>query len=210
MKRIAFVVAALTAFAISGCPDPARDKAKATVTEAGGTTGGGTTTEGGIALSPSNTDLKFVGAKVTKKHEGTFGTFSGSVAVDNAIEDAVVSLEIDLSTVKTDTERLDGHLKSDDFFDVANHPTARFVTKSIVAEEGGDATHRVTGDLTLRGTTKSVSFPASISLTDDEFTMDAEFSIDRHQWNVSYKGQADDLIRDDVVITVQIAAPRAS
>lgn len=212
MTRIERMLAGILTFGLAlmltGCPNPAKDKAKATVTEAGGAGDDvDPAAKGTIALNPSNTELTFTGAKVTKSHTGTFQKFTGAVSVDDTPESAVVQLDIDLGTVKTDTERLDGHLKSGDFFDVANHPTAQFVTREI---KPADEAYTVTGDLTLRGVTKSVSFPADIEVSDDRFTMQAEFSINRHEWNVSYKGQADDLIRDDVVIKLRLDAPRAT
>ena len=211
MYRIASGLLLSAALILSGCPDPAKDKAKATVTEAGGDATPIEVGEEGIKLTNANTQLEFVGAKVTRSHTGTFEKFSGVVTVDDAPTSAVINFEIDLASVKTDTERLDGHLKSDDFFDVENHPKATFVTRDVSpAPQDVKESHTVTGDLPMRGTTKSISFPANVEVTEDRFSLDAEFSVDRHEWGVSYKGQADDLIRPNVVIKVKIDAARPS
>lgn len=206
------VVAAGLGLVGLGCEDPAANKPKATVSSATPSgTANAATAPGGEALSidAKGSSIGFVGSKVTGSHPGTFPTFSGSVklAGDKA-EGGSVSIEIDVASVKSDDEKLDGHLKGPDFFDVAKFPKATFASTEIKA--GGDkgATHTVTGNLTLHGVTKSVTFPATITVTGDAVSATSEFSINRKDFGIAYAGKADDLIRDDVVLKLSLKAPR--
>jgi polyisoprenoid-binding protein YceI len=106
--------------------------------------------------------------------------------------------------------KLTEHLKTPDFFDVAKFPDAKFVSTEIRA--GGDkgASHTVTGNLTMHGVTKSVTFPATIAVTADTASVDSDFSINRKDFGINYAGAADNLIRDDVVIKLTIRATKAS
>ena len=86
--------------------------------------------------------------------------------------------------------------------------TAKFVSTEIKA--GGDkgATHTITGNLTLRGVTKSLSFPATVAVTPEAVTATSEFALARKQFGVAYEGQPDNLVRDDVVVKLKVQAPR--
>lgn len=157
--------------------------------------------------------LGFTGSKVTGSHTGVFKTWQGEASVGESFEDAKLSFTADVASVFTDpesrapwSEKLDGHLKSPDFFDAAKFPKATFVSTKIAKASGGSATHTITGDLTMRGVTRSVSFPATVSLTGGQMKAKAEFTIQRTQWGINYKGKADDLIRDGVVLKIDVAS----
>jgi len=117
-----------------------------------------------------------------------------------------VHLEIDTTTLWADNEKLTGHLKNPDFFDVQAHPTAEFTSTEIVPAEQG---YTITGNLNLHGVTKSISFPATIHIEDGQITTQAEFSIMRFDFDIKYAGMADDLIRDEVVIQFDVTATPA-
>jgi len=99
--------------------------------------------------------------------------------------------------------KLTNHLWSSDFFDVENHPVAKFVLTSIepfesdvttvptkASEESpyiiSDPTHLVTGNFTMRGSNLSISFPIKIRVTEDRVEATAKFNLDRTKWGVSY------------------------
>ena len=215
MKKISKLAPVLLAGALlfSGCAEnPADNVPAATVSstpapataEPGGEEAQATPVEGTIYAFADGTEVGFVGSKVTGSHEGGFKKVDGSVTVPaEALEQAVVDLTVDMASVYSDAEKLTGHLKSDDFFDVANNPTATFKSTSITKTEAG---FDVTGDLTLRGTTKAITFPAEISVEGDTVKTKAEFSINRKDFNIVYKGKPDDLIREEVVIKFDITA----
>ncbi|MDB4939479.1 MAG: Rhodanese-like domain protein, partial [Labilithrix sp.] len=191
-----FLALGMASVALTGCDDPAKGKSKATTGEAVATT---TSESAAKNIAPQGTvkygfdqsasKVSWVGSKVTGKHDGGFGTFKGTVdAVDGAPEKSKVDVQIDADSITSDTEKLTGHLKSPDFFDVKTHPKATFVSTDI--KKGGDkgATHTITGNLTIKGITKSVTFPATIALTGDTANVDAEFAINRRDFSLNYAG----------------------
>jgi polyisoprenoid-binding protein YceI len=193
----------------AACSDPTRDMEQAATGDAVEESTAAASAESvAVVLTPENTDIQFVGSKVTGSHIGGFRQHEGTVTVDG---DRVLQVEvtIDLDTIWTDdkqrdNERLTGHLKSGDFFDAENHPHARFVSTGIAQRD--DGRFDVTGNLTMRGVTRSVTFPAAMAYTDGRLTVDANFRINRHDWNVSFPGMEDDLIRDHVGLTLQVNA----
>lgn len=199
-------LAGFGALAITGCEDPAKDKARAEVAAPAATTAvnpSATT----LVFGPADSKIEFVGAKVTGKHDGSFGQFTGTVSLagDDPTKSSV-TVEIDAASISADNPKLTGHLKSADFFDVEKHPKARFESTSITPGGEKGATHTVTGNLEMHGVKKSIRFPATVKLEGGRATVDAEFAINRKDFGLSYPGKVDDLIRDDVVIKLTIRA----
>jgi polyisoprenoid-binding protein YceI len=108
-----------------------------------------------------------------------------------------------MKSIWTDTDRLTGHLKSPDFFDVEKFPVSTF---SVTAIEGTGPTNKITGNLEMHGVTKAISFPAAVQVADDAVTVKAVFAINRKQWNINYPGKPNDLIRDNVVVKLDLKA----
>lgn len=212
----------------SGCKDPAADVPEATVesptegsadeTAAEEAGDEATDDQDEEAAEPETTELAFngetssigfTGSKVTGSHDGGFNDFAGTITLvgDDATASSV-EVTIQMASVFSDSERLTGHLQNDDFFDVPNHPTGTFTSTSITEGADGDATHTITGDLTLRGTTQTISFPATIQIDEASVKASAEFSINRMDFGISYAGRQDDLIRELVVLRLNLEAPR--
>lgn len=159
-----------------------------------------------LAIDPQRSKLHALGAKITATHDVDFPVWRGEVKVDG---DAVVgmSFEADMASLVADHPKLTTHLKDADFFDVGAFPKASFVATSVTeGAEGG--THTVTGDLTVKGQTKTVRFPAKVTVADDVVQAETEFVIDRQDFGVTYRGRPDDLVQDKVVLTVSWVAPR--
>jgi len=153
-----------------------------------------------VSLSPKNTKIVFVGthkADDPMPRTGHFEKFAGTAQVDGA---ALKSLSVDIDTPSliTDIDKLTNHLKSPDFFNVRRHPKASFRSSSIKDEGGGKV--KVTGELTLLGTTKSVTFPATVS-TEKGLTLDAEFTIDRTDFGMDF---AVDKVEKSVSLKVSV------
>ena len=220
MKKTFLSIAAASLF-LASCQDaPKADTATATDAQAVTTAPAGAAT---YKADVAQTKVEFVGTKATGKHHGTIGIKEGSLSAENNMIKGG-SFVIDLNTLKTDDQdstgnaKLTGHLMSPDFFDVAKFGTATFditgvtegvdttVSKDIVMK---DATHTVTGNLSLKGVSKSISFPAKISVSDATITGDANFNIDRSQWGLSYgtdKSLRDKFINPIVNITLHLVA----
>ena len=191
-----------------GCSNPADDVPAASVQSPSGhsETAKSQPASGGqhFAFGPENATVEFVGSKVTGSHNGGFRQFTGEFhVVDGKLADMGNKVVIDTTSIWSDNERLTGHLKSPDFFDVARFPTATFET-TRVQETGNSAT--VTGNLTLHGVTKQISFPATVSVSETGVTAKAEFSIKRFDFDIKYPGRANDLIRDEVVLKLDVKA----
>lgn len=197
------------ALVVAGCSDPNKDKTKATTGEAVATAAAPAVAANATSYAFDGKDSKvgFVGSKVTGKHEGSFGTLTGTIKIPGAdIEKGSVSASIETASVTSDDEKLTGHLKSPDFFDVEKFPKATFESTGV--KKAGDA-YTITGNLTLHGVTKSVTFPAKIAQAGDDVSVDAEFTINRKDFGIVYAGKADNLIRDDVALKLAIKAKKS-
>jgi polyisoprenoid-binding protein YceI len=194
--------------------DPTKDKPKAEIqsaTSAPAPATAATPTPGAetLAIDPSSSKVDWVASKVTKSHNGKFNQFTGSIdLVGGKPEASKVTVEIDLGSVEADAPKLTEHLKSADFFDVAKHPKATFTSTEIKPGGSGGATHTVTGVLDLHGVKKTISFPATVEVGDSQVAVKAEFSLNRKDFNINYTGAADDLIRDNVLLKLDVKAPR--
>lgn len=126
--------------------------------------------------------LSWSGEKIVgNPHTGTVDIESGYLLFG---EQTTGEFIIDMTTISDDdgSERLVSHLKNEDFFDVEKHPNSVFMINSITGE-GNEKT--ITGDLTIKGVTNEISFPAVLEIG-DVIHMIAEFEIDRTRWGIAY------------------------
>ena len=151
----------------------------------------------------ADSSIGFTGSKITGSHSGGFKVFTGSISVADGAIVSPSKIEIDMDSTWSDSDKLTGHLKNDDFFDVPTFPNSSFALTGIA--KSGES-YSVTGDLTLHGVTKSISFDAQIDITDSQVSLNAEFFIKRFDFDIVYKGKADNLIRDEVVIKLDVKA----
>lgn len=193
-----------------GCADPAANKTRATVTNAAPESNSAKPAGAEkLVISPENSKVEFVAAKVTRSHNGSFKQFTGTIDLaPNSIETSLVTIDIETNSVVTDEDALTKHLQTPDFFDVAKFPKATFVSTKIEPATKAGTTHEVTGNFDLHGVKKSITFPATIHVTPESVSVDAEFSINRKDFGIVFAGKADDLIRDGVVIRLTLKVPR--
>lgn len=207
MFRSSLILTILAALLlVCACSNPASDKPRAVTNEAAPLAATSPVAQGQKYLITSeNSKIEFIGSKVTGSHHGSFKKFSGEIDFNGQPENSRVSITIEANSVETDTPDLTKHLQTPDFFDVAKFPQAKFVATEI--KPGGEkGTHTVTGNLTLHGVTKSITFPATIAVAPDAITVDSTFSINRKDFGINFAGAADNLIRDEVVLTLKIRA----
>lgn len=139
----------------------------------------------------TSSEIIWKGYKVTGQHDGTVELKHGTLMFENNL---LIGGEfvIDMTTIKNSdmaggggAAKLEGHLKSDDFFSVANHPTTNLtITKVIPYGTAGD--YRVAGDLTIKGITKPIKFMTTVTNTGGVLTATADITIDRSEFDVRY------------------------
>ncbi|HEV3130946.1 MAG TPA: YceI family protein [Acidimicrobiales bacterium] len=146
---------------------------------------------GTYTIDASHTELGFaVRHMAVSKVRGRFSTFEGTIEIAEQPADSKASLTIEAGTVDTRDETRDAHLRTNDFFDVANHPTWTFVSTSIKPE--GLTEFKVEGDLTIRGVTRQVTLDATLEgvVTDPygnhRIGFSASTSINRDDFGVSF------------------------
>lgn len=148
------------------------------------------------------------GFKPTGSHHGTVKLASGTmVFADGAISGEFV---IDMNTI-TDADgltKLDAHLKDADFFDVAKYPTSKFV---IISSEMKEGKMHVTGNLTIKDVTKSITIPATVSEVEGVTTFKSEtFELNRVDFNVKYGSKSifanlkDKFINDNMEMSFEV------
>ena len=214
MKKLMMLpIAALLMAGALACANPADNAPDAVVEEpAAAPAAEETVADTGEAATYAFADgsaIGFVGSKVTGSHEGGFESFDGWVSVNGTdLTTTQVNVTIDTDSLWSDNDNLTGHLKSADFFDVATYPTSTFESTGVV--DNGDGTYTVTGNLELHGVTKQISFPANITLDDTGMAVQTEFSINRFDFEIVYPGKTDDLIREEVLIKLDLKAQAAS
>src|SRR5688572_20352407 len=221
----AYVIFLLVAAACTNAPDA--EKAKTTeakeVSEATGETWNVDTTE---------SKIEWVATKVSGYHTGTVNIKDGELNVqDGKVTGGNFVLDMTSMVVSGPPEndeksnnKLLTHLKSPDFFEVSAHPIATFVITSVAPFSGtvkdttdprqesiskykvADPTHTVSGNLTIKGITKNIEFPASIVVSNNSANAIAKFNVDRTQWNIVYPGKPDDLIRNDIHFGISLKA----
>jgi polyisoprenoid-binding protein YceI len=194
---------------VAACGNPATNKSQAVTGEAQQSASAQPAGAQTYKITPENSKVEFVGSKVTGSHNGSFQKFSGETHYTGDVTTSHVTITMETDSITTDDDGLTKHLKTPDFFDVAKYPQAKFESTAIKA--GGDkgASHTVTGNLTLHGVTKSVTFPATIAVAPDAISVDSTFTINRKDFGINYAGAADNLIRDDVVLTLKVKATKA-
>ena len=198
MKKIILSIA-LVAVAFTSCKEDKKDKTstseKVEVAE--------------VQKAINNVDVKnsvvtWKGTKPTGSHDGTVLLKSGSLTVENG---NVKSGEfvIDMTSIENvdmkgsdGAGNLEGHLSSPDFFDVTTFPTAKFVITSSEIKEGKV---QVTGNITIKETTKSITIPATVSQANGIVTFKSDvFKIDRTDFGITYKSKKLDAALKDKFI----------
>jgi polyisoprenoid-binding protein YceI len=164
-----------------------------------------------VNVNKSASSIAWLAKKVTGEHNGTVGISAGALNVDgNKLIGG--NFTIDLKTIKaldiTDpgyNQKFIGHITSGDFFEIEKFPTASFVITKVAGKQ-------VTGNLTVKGITKSITFPAEIAVKGGKVTAKANITIDRTDFNIKYGSKkffdsiGDKAIYDDFALTVSLVS----
>lgn len=170
--------------------------------------------KGSFEIDTKASKVYWTGKKVTGEHTGYLSVANGTVQVENnAVVGAALTMDMN-SIVNTDLEagewndKLVGHLKSEDFFSVAKFPESKFTITSVRKTSGSE--YAVTGNLTIKGITNEISFPATIKVENGSVNAQGTATVDRTKWNVQYgsgkffAGLGDKMIYDEFEIKFDI------
>lgn len=169
-------------------------------------------------VNPADSKVEWVGHKVTGEHNGIVNLKEGNLEFsDGNLTGGTFA--IDMTSIKClDLQgeyagKLEGHLKSPDFFGVETHPTATLeITK--VAPRGTPGDYKVTGNLTIKGITNEIKFYTNVKEEDGKVTATSDIQIDRTEFDVRYGSGSffdslgDKTIYDEFDMTVALVATK--
>lgn len=172
------------------------------------------------SVNTEESTVGWYGEKVTgKNHNGTVAVKSGSVIMNHGTLEGG-EFVIDMNSIKDlDLEgeyaaKLEGHLKSDDFFGVEKYPTSSFKITKVekASDDAAGQKYTVTGDLKVRDKVQSITFPATVVSSGNNLSVVASFEFDRSKHDVKFgsgsffDGLGDNLIKDMIKIDVKLRA----
>lgn len=160
--------------------------------------------------------VAWLAKKVTGEHNGLVAIQQGELSLDGGklvggsftIDmNSITCLDIENEAYNT---KFVTHLKSDDFFGTATHPTAKLVIKKVEAK--GDNNYAVTGDLTIKGITNEIGFDANVAENGGKVNATANIVVNRAKYDIKYRsgsffdGLGDKMIYDEFTLTVNLEA----
>lgn len=212
MKRILFSLAIPAFFTVVSC-----SKEKPVTSDANEIT---TTKDGSrFVLDTLNSNVEWKGYKVFKSentsHFGTIKFESGDVTIKDGklesgkfVADMASLTSEDLKNKKDDLEKLNGHLKSADFFEVEKFPTASYEITKVSPSAEGDYNTVLDGNLTVKGITKPIQFKANVAVNGAEVSIATEpKDIMREEFGVKFQSPAaNGLIKNEVTLQIKVKA----
>ncbi len=217
LRNLVLIFALVITIGITGCGEKSEKKV---------TAGDSKETAGmkGQVYKVSTTEslVEWLGKKVTGQHNGTITIKSGEFGIDNG-KVSSGKFEIDMKTIKVldipesdaSNGKLAGHLASDDFFASEKFPVSKFEISKVESLNDPNKpgfNSNVTGNLTIRDVTKSITFPANIKIENNTLNATADFDIDRTEFGLKYgsgkffEGLGDKMINDNFNIKLKIVA----
>jgi polyisoprenoid-binding protein YceI len=223
MKKINyFILGALAVFIMSCSQSPQGDRVSTSVAYAVQKP----VVFADYVLDKTNSIVNWEGYKPAGKHFGTVKIIKGELGIHEG-KLAGGFFDMDLNSIacldlenENFNKKLVNHLKSEDFFNVAEFPTARFKISNVEPIDNAQAntedgeispTHNITGNLTIRGIAKSITFPAQVEMKENSIVAKSnQFILDRTEWGVNHKSKKifknlkDDFINDDMAIAFEL------
>jgi polyisoprenoid-binding protein YceI len=173
-----------------------------------------------LEADPAASTINWTAKKFGGQHNGTVKLAKGALTVNgkkltggNFVMDMTSITDVDLTNQEFNN-KLTTHLKSDDFFSAEKNPTSTFkITKAtpIANAKGSDPNYTITGDLTIKGITNPVTFPALVKLDNDSAEATAKIDIDRIKYDIKFRSgllgtAADKIIEDTFTIDLKLVA----
>lgn len=168
-------------------------------------------------VNTEESKVEWLGKKVTGQHNGVIGLKGGRLEMeDEKLVGGIFTIDmasIDCTDLSGDSKgKLEGHLKSDDFFGVATYPTATFVITKAVPQ--GPGKYKVVGNMTIKGKTEEIQFGADVAEKDGKIAANATITIDRSKFDIRYGSGSffdnlgDKTIYDDFDLTISLVASK--
>lgn len=169
-------------------------------------------------VDASQSVLNWTAKKVTGEHTGTLKFNEGALTFDGAKltggqftfdMNSIVCTDL---TDKGSNAKLIGHLKSDDFFSAAKHPTSTFKITKVTPK--GNSAYEVTGDMTIKGITNAVTFPVTVKQNASMVEADGKVTLDRTKYDIKYRSTSffeslgDKAIYDNFDIDLKLVAKK--
>ena len=170
-------------------------------------------------IDTQKSNIEWTGKKVLGQHNGEIKLASGTIIAEDNVP-AKGSFAINMSSISnkdlTDADskgKLLGHLKSDDFFGVEKFPEAQFAITKVTKSGNGNIV--VAGNLTIKGITSPVSFPATYAVSGNTLTAKAtNVKVDRTKYNIKYNSKSffdaigDKAIDDEFILNISLVATK--
>lgn len=167
-------------------------------------------------IDPTHSSVSFsVRHLMISKVKGTFDSFSATFITGESPLDTKVTATAQVASINTNQADRDGHLRTGDFFEAEKYPTIEFVSTSVKAKDAAEGEYIVTGDLTIKGVTKSVDFNFELGgfATDPygqyKVAATATSEINREDFGLTYNAALETggvLIGEKVTITIELQA----
>lgn len=221
MKKVILSLAALSLMWFASCNN-APDASEADVKDAVAVNDSANASSNAYKVNVADSKIEWVGTKPVGQHNGTISLKEGNLNVEGG-KLTGGSFTIDMNSIKaidqdsTGNAKLEGHLKAGDFFETEKFPEGKFVITSVADATDSakmkmkDATHLISGNLTLKGIEKNITFPAKVTVTDNSVEAVSELSIDRTLWNIVYNSDAslkDKFINKDINLKLNVKAAK--
>lgn len=219
MKRVKYLLPMAMLFIMAACSGPSENRAEIMERLEAGEIPEAVDV---FSVDTENSELAWEGRRIGGGHDGVMGiksgeffVFDGDLVGGEVVIDMHQIVVLDIENPESNA-RLQAHLESDDFFAVEEYPEAHFEITGVEPVDGEDTekTHRIFGNMTIRGITHGIAFDANIDLRENEMMAFADFDLDRTQWNVRYGSGSffDDLgdraINDDFGLTFNLMAAK--
>ena len=176
------------------------------------------TTLTNFKVDTKKSKLNWIGKKVTGEHTGDISISSGILVVDGKLVKSG-TFDIDMKSItvtdlkdSTYNQKLLGHLKSEDFFNIEKHSKANFVISKVTPKSGND--YDVSGKLTIKNITHDITFPATITSTATNLTAVAKIVVDRTKYDIKYGSGSffdnlgDKAIDNDFILNLNLVASK--
>ena len=170
-----------------------------------------------VEVNAESSKIKWIGSKISENHEGTINIQKGYLLIDHG-KLVGGQISIDMNSINTTDmegrkkQRLDWHLKNEDFFNVEAFPLSIITITNAVKDQGNS--YNVTADLTIKGITHPISFITNINITGLSYSATANMKIDRTKWDVKYnsgnffKDLGDKIILDEIEFDILLKSAK--